>query len=287
MDSIFKKCRHPHVAFFYFASAVCLCVAVKNPIYIAASFACALLMNILLRNRSGLKNFALLIPFFVILSCFNPLVSRWGDTVLFYLGGDKSLPVTLEAFCYGLNNAFMLITIVLWFLAFNRVLTAEKLTFIFAPLFPGISIMLVMILRMIPFYRRRFRDISDGRRGLGLERGTSLSHRIREKMHVLAAVTSSTLEDGRTTAGSMENRGWGKAKRTSFIHYSFGAGDFLLLVIGILLLAVSVLSIVKGAGEMNFYPVIDAGSFRGNLWNCAGLGASFTGAFFTAVFCRR
>lgn len=287
MSTIFARCRHPYVSFLFFFCVVCLCVAVKHPLFLAVSLFNALLTNLLLKNWRALKSFALMIPFFLILSCFNPLVSRWGDTVLFNLFGDASKPVTLEAICYGLNNALMLVTVALWFLAFSCVITSEKLTFIFAPLFPAVSIMFVMTLRMIPFYRRRAVDISEGRRGLGLEYGTSLANRIRDRLHVLSAVTSSTLEDGRITAGSMEKRGWGKGRRTSFLHYRFSVADTLLTVLCLVLAAFCITAITKGAGAMNFYPVVDTGTFRGNFWNCGAIISSFLLGLALAVFCRK
>ena len=286
MVGIFRRCRHPFVSFLFFFCTVSLCVAVKHPLYLALSLSAALLMNLLLKNWQGLRSFSLLIPFFLILSCFNPLVSHWGSTVLFSLFGDSSKPVTLEAVCYGLNNALMLVTVVLWFLAFSRVITAEKLTFLFAPLFPAIAIMLVMIFRMVPFYRRRALDISEGRQGLGLEKGSSLCARLREKMLVLSAVTSSTLEEGKITADSMTARYWGRGKRTSFLTYRLGSADLLLTFCCLALTALCVLALTKGAGAMNFYPVIDAGSFRGNCWNCLGLGSAFSLGLLLAFFCR-
>lgn len=286
MSKLFRRCRHPYVSFLFFFCTVALTVAVKHPVYLACSLAAAFLMNLLLKNWRGLRSFALLIPFFLILSCFNPLVSHWGNTVLFNLAGDATKPVTLEAVCYGLNNALMLVTVVLWFLAFSRVITSEKLTFMFAPLFPAVAIMLVMIFRMIPFYRRRAVDISEGRQGLGLEKGSSLSDRLREKMHVLSAVTSSTLEDGRITADSMSARYWGRGKRTAFLSYRFSAADALLAFVCAALTALAVTALVHGAGAMNFYPVIDAGHFWGNAWNSLGLAATTLLGFMLAVFCR-
>jgi len=287
MSSLFKKSRHPYVSFFYFAVIVCLCFAVKNPVFIASSFFCAFLMNVFLKNYRGIKNIALLMPFFILLSCLNPLVSRWGTTVIFYLFGDESKPFTLEAVCYGLNTAFMLLTVVLWFLAFSAVVTSDRLTFIFGKVFPAVSLMLVMILRMIPFYRRRLHDITLGRQGLGLSEGSSTFSKIREKIHVLNAVTSSTLEDGKLTADSMEDRYWGQKKRTAFISYKFGADDLVLFLSGVCLTAVSLIAIVKGGGKMNFYPVIDIGTFRGNLWNELAFSSNTALMFICALFCRK
>ena len=286
VTGIFRRCRHPYVSFLYFCCTIALSVVIKHPLYLLFSLTAALTMNLLVKNAQALRLFLLMIPFFFALSCLNPLVSHWGNTALFYLFGDSTKPVTLEAICYGLNNALMLVTMVLWFLALSRVITSEKLTFIFAPLFPAVSIMLVMIFRMIPFYRRRARDISEGRRGLGLTREAGVRERLHESMHVLSAVTSSTLEDGRLTASSMESRFWGKNRRTSFLHYRFRAADALLTLSCLFLMAVIILALKNGAGAMQFYPVIDTGRFYGNSWNCICLTATTVQAFLLALFCR-
>jgi len=231
MAGLFKKCRHPFVSLAYFVAAVSFSLVYSKPVFLGCSLAAAFVMNLYLKNWNGLKAFLKLVPFFAVLSCLNPLVAHWGETVLFNLWGNPSKPVTLEALLYGLNSGLMMMTVALWCFAFSKVLTSEKLTYIFAPVFPALSIMFVMILRLIPFYSRRASEISDGRKGLGLEKGKSLWQKLKEKMSVLNAVTSSTLEDGRYTADSMVERGWGKAKRSSFIQYRFGMWDLVLCVV--------------------------------------------------------
>ena len=107
-----------------------------------------------------------------------------------------------------------------------------------------------------------------------------------KKALVLQAVTASTLEGGRITADSMESRYWGRAKRTSFLHYSFGPADTVLLLAGIVLCGGFIFCIVHGAGAMNFYPVIELGTFRGNLYNQAALLCDILLTVLLALFCR-
>lgn len=285
MAGLFKKCRHPFVTFLNFAAVICLTVAVKNPVYLCVSFISGLALNLVIKNFSGLVTVLKLLPFFVFLSCLNPLVSHYGQTVLFYVLGDAEKPFTLEALCWGLNSAFMMVTVVMWCLAFSKILTAEKLTYIFAPLFPSLSVMFVMILRLIPFFQRRSVEISEGRKGLGLDSGGGFFKKLKEKFIVLTAVTSSTLEDGTYTAQSMVERGWGRTRRTSFINYRFRFADFIVMAAAVIFCGVCIAGIIKGAGAFSVYPVIDAGDFTGNLWNQVTLLSDWLLMMVLIVFC--
>ncbi len=274
MAGLFKKCRHPLVSFTFFVMAVCSSLIFKHPLFLAVSLIMALTVNLYLRNFKLLKSLLYMVPVFAFLGALNPVVSHYGKTVLFNLFANPQRPVTLEALVYGLNSALLMLTVTVWCLAFSKVMTSEKLTFLFAPFFPALSVMFVMILRLIPFYGRRAAEISDGRKGLGLEKGNSLWQKIKEKFSVMNAVTSSVLEDGRCTADSMVERGWGSAKRSCFAGYVFGFKDFVFLVLMTGFMALNVFCAVKGCGFFDAYGENHLELFMADRWNLIGLGSN-------------
>lgn len=69
----------------------------------------------------------------------NTLFTHNGRTVLFYING---LRITLEAFCYGLAAAAMLSAIVIWFMSFNLVMSADKLIYLFGKAAPVLGLTL-------------------------------------------------------------------------------------------------------------------------------------------------
>ena len=268
-QSVFKKCTHPAVEFLWFCGVIGFCIAVKHPFYLGFSFLAGNLFNLFNKNWLGVKNVLLCLPFFVFLSALNPLVSHWGQTPLFYVFGK---PFTMEAFAYGLNMGLTFLVMLEWFLAFGCVMTADKFTFLFAPFFPSISLMLVMILRLVPLCARRGREIYETRLAAGIE-CSGFKGKFKEKMEILGAVMSSILEDGVVTALTMEKRGYGTARRTSFLNYRWRFGDFLEVFVLVLWGFFAALGIRQGFCSVNFYPELSFsevfGSPRSVLTFCA------------------
>ena len=147
-DLVFKKCTHPLVDFLWFLGIICFCVAIRHPFYLGLSLFAGILFNIFQKNWHGLKLIIFCVPIFIFLSALNPLVSHWGETVLFLIFGK---PFTKEAFFYGLNMGLVFLVMFEWFLCFGCVMTVDKFTYLFAPVFPSVSLMMVMILRLVPF----------------------------------------------------------------------------------------------------------------------------------------
>ena len=81
-----------------------------------------------------------------------------------YFGGR---PYTKEAFFYGMALAAMVITVFLWFLH-NVVMTSDKFIYLFGSLLPSVSLLFIMILRLIPGYQKRIRQIQEARSSVGL-----------------------------------------------------------------------------------------------------------------------
>lgn len=256
-DLVFKKCTHPLVDFLWFLGIICFCVAVRHPFYLGLSLFAGILFNIFQKNWHGLKLIIFCVPVFIFLSALNPLVSHWGETVLFLIF-DK--PFTKEAFFYGLNMGLVFLVMFEWFLCFGCVMTVDKFTYLFAPVFPSVSLMMVMILRLVPFCIRRGREISDGRCAIGLKKST-----FKQKFSVLNAVMSSILEDGVMTALSMEKRGYGTARRTSFLNYRWRFSDFFELFFLSFCAFFVVCGIKNGNCAVNFYPVINFSKIFANL----------------------
>ena len=98
-------------------------------------------------------------------------------------------------------------------------MTSDKFTMLFGNLVPALSLLLVMVLRLIPGYFRKMRQITGSRESIGKgSRTDTYAHRLTEGATVLSAMTSWALESGVTTADSMRGRGYGTARRTDFQH---------------------------------------------------------------------
>ena len=75
-------------------------------------------------------------------------------------------------------------------------------------------------------------------------------------MTVLSAMTSWALEGSVVTSDSMRARGYGTAKRTSFMVYCMKASDWLLIAVMTVLLALTITALCLGQAAANFVPQI-------------------------------
>ena len=61
----------------------------------------------------------------------------------------------------------MLSAIVIWFMSFNIVMSADKLIYLFGKAAPVLGLTLSMVFRFIPLLQARYREISMGQRCMG------------------------------------------------------------------------------------------------------------------------
>lgn len=243
---------HPAVNFLYFIGAIGFGVVIQHPAYAIAGCVGAASYALLLHGRAGRKKFLYLLPVFLLLSVINPLFNTSGSRVLFTVFGR---PYTWEALCYGMAIAAVFVVMMLWFSCYQVVLTSDKFTSLFGNLIPALSLLLVMVLRLIPDFLRKARQILHARQSIGKGVGekSRISERVRHGMTALSALTDWALESSVVTADSMRARGYGTARRTSFQIYRMTAADITLLAL-ILILAASV--ILAGGTAAVYTPVL-------------------------------
>ncbi len=242
---IFSRC-HPAVSFLFFLGAIGGCILLQHPGYLLCTVAAALLYACLLVGMRAIRLVAGFAPFLLLIALINPLFSTGGQNILFHI---FSKPYTLEALIYGIVNAAMFLGTVLWFACYSHVMTNDKFTSLFSPLMPSISLLLVMVLRMIPRFAKKIRQISTARRCIGFGEGK----RFKNGARILSAVTDDALEGSITMADSMRARGYGQAKRTSFRLYRMRTSDWLLLLA---LSALLLCTILAGRAQVRFFPVL-------------------------------
>ena len=251
----FSKC-HPAVNFLFFVGAIGCGVVIQHPVYLVAGIVAGAVYYLLLSGRKGWKTILGMIPLFAFLTAINPLFNTYGERVLLYVFGR---PYTLEALLYGAAIAAMFVAMMLWFGCYNKVLTSDKFTSLFGNLIPAISLLLVMVFRMVPNFMRKTQQIIAARKSIGKGAGEAASNKekLNDGMTVLGSLTSWALEGSVVTGDSMRARGYGCAKRTSFMIYRMGKADWTLLAVQILLLALVILAACFGQLNAAFTPQLD------------------------------
>ena len=237
---------HPAVNFIFFLAVFGFGVVILHPAFLITGLIGALNYHLLLRGSRGWKQILLMMPLFLAVILLNPLVNQDGITVLFLLFGR---PYTLEALIYGAVLSGMFLTMILWFSCYSALMTGDKFTSLFGNLLPSLSLLLVMIFRMVPSLIHKGKQITGARQSIGKEMsGTD------EAMTVLGCLTTWALEGSIVTADSMRSRGYGAARRTSFMIYRISARDWVLLAAILVLSAALIAFISLGHATATFTP---------------------------------
>ena len=250
-QNTFARC-HPLVNLIYFVGVICFAAVIQHPAYLIAGLAGAAVYLVLLQGKKAWKLIFSLLPLFLFLTAINPLFNHAGSHVLFTVFGN---PYTLESLCYGMAVAAIFVSMILWFRCWSLVLTSDKFTALFGNLIPGLSLLLVMILRMIPNFARKARQIRGARRSIGRGRGTGKKEQLREGMTVLSGLTDWAFDGSLVTADSMRARGYGTGKHTSFQIYRMTLRDIILMILMAVLIAAVILF---GGTSAEFTPVYTA-----------------------------
>ena len=204
---------HPLVNFLFFIAAIGSVVVIQHPWYLLLSTLAGSCYYGMLKGRKGLRVLAGLIPLALLITVSNPLFNTYGEHVLFHVFGR---PYTAEALLYGAVLAGIFVDMMIWFGCYNQVLTSDKFTSLFGGLIPSLSLLLVMILRMIPGFIRKAKQIAGARKCIGKGAAGTLKEKIRDGVTILSVMTDWVLEGSMTTADSMRARGYGSGKRSSY-----------------------------------------------------------------------
>ena len=248
---------HPAVSFGYFMAVILLSVMLLHPVYLLLSLAGAAAYLLALKGRRAVPLLLGMVPLFLVITALspllNPLKDPQGGHVVCMLFGRY---ITWELLCNGAMLSAMFLAMVLWFLCYSHVMTGDKFTTLFAPLLPALSLLLVMVLRLVPAYGRKAKQIITARQCIGLGGSGGKGLALRGAMANLSALTAWALEGAIVTADSMRSRGYGAAKRTNFRLYRFSLSDGLLLALMAALAAVTAAAAAMGYARAEFVPAV-------------------------------
>ena len=256
----------PVINFIFYIGAIVCGMFFIHPAFLICAVIFSSAYYFTIRVRRGIKTLLAMVPVWAVLSVINPLLNTKGDIILFTYFGDR--PYTLEALYYGMAVGAMFVSVIMWFLSYSAVMTSDKFIYIFGRLIPSASLVLTMVLRFVPNYHRKLKQIAGARRGIGKGADSeSRRERTEDGLTMISALTTWAFEGGIVTADSMRSRGYGCAKRTNFSIYTFAARDRLLLIIMLLLLTAVFISAAKGGAQAVYTPAL---LIAGDFWTAAG-----------------
>lgn len=255
---------NPIVILLYFLGTAGIAMFTMHPVLLCLSFIGALLYFIQLGEGRQIKNHLFPLGLTIGVGLLNPLFYHNGQTVLFVLNHN---PITLEALLYGLAAGFMAAGVLYWFRCFSKIMTSDKLLYLFGSLSPKAALIFSMVLRYVPLFKKQWQSIVQAQRGLGLYKEDTLLDTLQGNMRVFSILVTWALENGITTADSMAARGYGTGRRSFFSLYRFTKRDGCMLSLILLLSAVTLYTMSTGSLSMVYYPSLHMPAFgvRGEL----------------------
>ena len=228
------------------------CHPVLSPAALAAGLVC---QGGALGAKSCRTTLKFGLPVILLMGGLNLFFNSRGDTVFLYFNDQ---PLTLESLVYGVTAGCMAVGMAVWLMLFAKSLGRSGLLDLLGGVLPGITMILTMLLRFLPLYRRRMKSRMDTQLTLGrTTQEGSLSRRFQDGGRLLSSQFSASLEQSITTADSMTARGYGLGKRPShFPVQRFHRRDGALLGATLLLTLAVVWAWAAGALDSRFFPTL-------------------------------
>lgn len=255
---IFAK-LHPAVEFIYFVLVILITAFTNNPVIIGLSFLFSLIFCAFYIGVKKLFSSLLgALPLMVVIALINPLFVHKGETILFFLNDN---PVTKEAVLYGVSSSVMLAAVYYWCKAYNEIVTSDKFIYLFGRVSPKLSLLLSLIIGFVPKLKRKYKEIDEAQKTLGVYSSGGYVDKLAGKFRVLSILLTDALESSVCTADGMQARGYGLKGRTAYSPYIFTPYDVisLLLILAAGITAI-VLFIIK-TGRFVYYPTISPLNF--------------------------
>ena len=239
---------HPTAAIIYFGFALAMPMLLLHPMLLGISFLSALAWTVQLNGmRDALRFFCrFILPLMLLTAILNPIFNHKGLTVLFYL---KRNPVTLESVAYGAASGVMLGSVLLIFSCFNRIITDDKILYLFGRIIPSLAVVLSMALRFVPLFTTQAKKIALAQRcSDGDPASKSIVKRAKSGLFIFSALITWALESAVTTADSMRARGFGLHPRSFYTDFRFDGRD---TVVSLFLAAgIAIFGTAAGCGKI-------------------------------------
>ena len=255
---------HPVDTLLYFVLVIGFSMFLMHPVCLGLSLVSALLYAIRLSGRRAIRlSLFGLLPLLLLTAALNPLFNHEGATIITYLPDGN--PLTLEAIWYGLAAAVMLVTVILWFSCYQRVMSSDKVLYLFGRVAPALSLIFSMTLGFVPRFGAKLKHVMAAQRAMGRSLSSgSVIRRVKNAVSIFSILLTWALESAVTTADSMKSRGYGLRGRTTFSLYRFDRRDAAMLFFLLLMAVVVIICAAAGGLSWQYYP-LTRGTWAGGL----------------------
>lgn len=244
---------HPITNFIYFAFVILFTIFFMNPICLIISFVSALGYSLILEGKKVLKFILWMLPVAIIAVLVNVLFNHEGTTILRYF--ESGNPLTLESIMYGIASSIMILNVIMWFNLSNKIITTDKILYMFGKILPSLSLLLSMVFRFVPRFEKDIKEISNGQKCIGKDANTgNIIQKIKNGLAILSAEITLAFDNSIETAESMKARGYKNGKRTFFTIYKITFRDKIFLSTLLLVGIYVIIGVFTGAVYCRYFP---------------------------------
>ena len=250
----FEAC-HPAVNFLFFTAAIYGAVSFKHPVFLAIAYVCAFAYSVKRRGRGAVVFNLCLLPLILAFALYYSSYHHFGVTVWKknFIGNN----MTLESFVYGLVIGLRFATLCMWLESMFRVVSSDKVVYLFGKISPLLSLLLTILLRFIPRIGREAGRINLAQKGIG--RGANQGNFFRRFLNCLRIfsmlitwmISALALE-----SDSMRSRGSLLRGRTAFSIYRFDNRDRAFVIALFTCITLTAMGVILGASKMWYNPRI-------------------------------
>jgi len=246
---------HPVINFIYFAAAIFCTVNFQHPVFLGISYLIFFGYSVKLNGRRALIFNLCLIPLIMAYAAYFSCYNHFGVTNLRanFIGNQ----ITLEAMVVGVVRGVTIASVIMIFSCIFRVVSSDKVVYLFGRISPKLSVFLSILLRFVPRVKQRAGRIELSRKGIG--KGCmqgNLFQRLRHMVGFLSILITWTLEDFVESAASMKCRGYSLKDRTAFSLYRFDNRDRSFVVAMFFCMTVTYMAVALDQTEIIYNPEI-------------------------------
>lgn len=250
----FEAC-HPAVNFIFFAAAIYGAASFKHPVFLAIAYVCAFAYSVKRWGKRAVIFNLSLLPLILAFALYYSSYHHFGVTVWKknFIGNN----MTLESFVYGLVIGLRFATLCMWLEAMFRVVSSDKVVYLFGKVSPLLSLFLTILLRLIPRISQETRRINLAQKGIG--RGSNqgdIFRRFVNCLRIFSMLITWMISALALESDSMRSRGSLLRGRTAFSIYRFDNRDRAFVIALFSCITLTAMGVILGASKMWYNPRI-------------------------------
>lgn len=250
----FEAC-HPAVNFIFFAAAIYGAVSFKHPVFLAIAYVCAFAYSVKRCGKRAVIFNLCLLPLILVFALYYSSYHHFGVTVWKknFIGNN----ITLESFVYGLVIGLRFATLCMWLEAMFRVVSSDKVVYLFGKVSPLLSLFLTILLRLIPRIGQEAERINLAQKGIG--RGSNqgnIFQRFLNCLRIFSMLITWMISALALESDSMRSRGSLLRGRTAFSIYRFDNRDRAFVIALFICITLTAMGVILGASKMWYNPRI-------------------------------